>query len=118
MDPKQGSNVVKAVRLAKDHTYDEKEDACLVKGLVNAKAVVLALIEIFDALLLVDGSIDDPILGHIPLVLKGKINERVESKRNKAAEERLEFSHAAALQDKAGLLTPAMNFLFKNKACY
>jgi hypothetical protein len=116
VDPKQGSHVVKAVGLSEDHPNYKEQNGCLVEGLVDAKAVVLTLVEIFDALLLVERSVNDPILGHVPRVLERQIQQDVESKRNEAAEEGLEFAHAAALQNETGLFTPAMDFFFKNQA--
>ena len=70
MDPKQRPHVVETVGLAENHSNNKEQNGCLVEGLVDAKAVVLTLVEIFDALLLVEGSVNDPILGHVPRILE------------------------------------------------
>lgn len=71
MDPKQGSHVVQAVGLTKDHANHEKENGDFIKGLVDTQPVVGMLIELLNALFLVEGGIYDPILRHVPVVFEG-----------------------------------------------
>ena len=68
MNPLQRSYVVKAVGLTKDHADQEKEDCCLIKSLICSQLVICTLVELFHADNVVERSVNDPILRHVPFV--------------------------------------------------
>jgi hypothetical protein len=116
VDPEKGSDVVKAVGLAKRHADDEEQNTDLVISLVRSKAVVRSLVENGLAAITVDAGVDDPVLWHVPLVFDGHVEQRVDSEHEQTRKERLELAQPAALQDETRLLTPPVNLLVEGQA--
>jgi len=90
--PEEGSYIVKAVCLTEDHADEEEQDSDLIECLVRAETIVCALIEDLLASGAVDRGVDDPILGHVPLVVDCHVKQGVESEHQNAGEECLELT--------------------------